>query len=63
MTLSSGNIFRVIDTLWGESSGELSSQRPVMRSFAALFDVRRKKSFEETVEMPSIWDAMVFIVI
>ena len=45
MTSSNGNIFRVTGLLWGEPqvTGGFPSQRPVMRSFDAFFDLRLNK--------------------
>ena len=43
MTSSNGNIFGVTGPLWGESTSEFLSQRPVMRSFGVFFDLCRKK--------------------
>ena len=45
MTSSNGNIFRVTGPLCGEFTGpgEFPTQRPVTRSFGALFDLRLNK--------------------
>ena len=46
MTSSNGNVFRVIDPLWWESTGHrcgFPSQRPVARSFDILFDLHLNK--------------------
>ena len=45
MTSSNGNIFRVTGPLCGEFTGpgEFPTQRPVMRSFDVLFDLRLNK--------------------
>ena len=40
MTSSNGIIFRVTSYLWGESTCEFPSQRPVARSFGVFFDLR-----------------------
>ena len=43
MTLSNGNIFRVMALFCGESTGGFPSQRPVTRSFGVFFDLRLNK--------------------
>ena len=45
MTSSSGNLFRVIGPLCGDSpvTGEFPSQRPVTRSFNVFFDLHTNK--------------------
>ena len=43
MAPSNGNIFRVTGHLCGEFTGEFLAQRPVTRSFDALFDLRLNK--------------------
>ena len=43
MTPSNGNIFRVHGPLWGEFTGEFTSQRPVARCFDGFFDLRLNK--------------------
>ena len=43
MTSWNGSIFRVTCTLWGKSTGDFPSQRPVTRSFDVFFDLRTSK--------------------
>ena len=47
MTSSNGHIFRVTDSLCGESpvTGEFPAQRPVARSFVVFFDLRLKNGW------------------
>ena len=40
-------------------TGEFPSQKPVIRSFDVFFDVHlKKKTVEQTIETPEIWDAI-----
>ena len=43
MTSSNGNIFHATGPLWGESTGQFPSQRPVMPSFDVFFDLHLNK--------------------
>ena len=43
-------------------TGEFPLQRPVTRSFDVAFDLRLKKTVEQTIERLVIWDAIVLII-
>ena len=55
MMSSFGNIFRVIDPMWGESTGHRW-----MQSLNVLINLCLKKD-EQTIETPVIWDAIALI--
>ena len=54
MTSSNGIIFCITGPLWGEFTGEFSSQKAVTRSFDVSFDLRPNKRLSELL----IWDAI-----
>ena len=56
MPSSNGNIFRVTGPLRGEST-----VRPLTRSFDVFFDLRLKKTVEQTIETPVSWDTIALI--
>ena len=64
MSSSNGNIFRVTDLLWGESTGQrwFPSQRPVTRSFGVFCDLFLNKRLSKHLRRcwfqtpsPSLW--------
>ena len=42
-------------------TGGFPSQRPVTQSFDVFCDLRRKKTVEQTIETPVIWDSIALI--
>ena len=54
MTSSNGNIFRITGPLWGEFTGPggFPSQRPVARSFDALFNLSLNKRLDKQSRRP-----------
>ena len=64
MTSSDGNIFRVTDRLWGETTGHWWIT-PTKASNAELWCVLccvPEQTPDQTVDMPVIWDTMVLII-
>ena len=63
MTSSNGTIFRVTDTLWGEST--VHRWIPVTKASDAelwcfIWSAPEQK-FEQTIETPAIWDVIALI--
>ena len=63
MTSSNGNIFRVTDPLWGESTGD----RWITLTTASDAELwcflwsAPEQTAEQTIETPEIWDAITLI--
>ena len=45
----------------GNFTSQFPSQRPLTRSYDIFFDLRQNKTVEQTIETPTIWDAIALI--
>ena len=63
MTSSNGNIFRITDPLWGESTGHrwIPLTKASGADLLCFLWSAPEQMFEQTIEMPVIWDAIVLI--